>query len=138
MKSVLSYDLIGFVSPRLLQLTTSRNHRAENSKLQKAQHCAAGLILGKPRSMLTTLHLLPVNARIEYKVSVLCYNTLHSSMPSYLKDLFNSNIPERAFRSQDSKLLIVPKSNLKTIGARAFTVTGPIIWNSLPPPPPFP
>ena len=105
-------------------------------KLQKAQNCAARLILSKPKSesaksMLRTLHWLPVRARIEYKISVLCYNTLHSSMPSYLKDL-NSYVPERVLRSQDSKLLIVPKSNLKTFGDRAFTVAGPIIWNSLP------
>ena len=53
-------------------------------------------------------------------------------MPSYLKDLLNSYVPEKFLRSQDSKLFIIPKSNLKTFGDRAFTVTGPIIWNSLP------
>ena len=68
------------------------------SKLQKAQNCAARLILGKPRSesatsMLKTLHWLPVKARIEYKISGLCYNTLHSSMPPYLKDLLNFLCP---------------------------------------------
>ena len=56
----------------------------------------------------------------------------NSSIPSYLKDLLNFYVPDRVFRSQDSKLLIVPKSNLKTFGDRAFTVTGPIILNSLP------
>ena len=106
-------------------------------KILKLQNCAARLILGRPRSesatsMLRTLHWLPVKAKIEYKIPVLCYNTLHSSMPSYLKDLLNSYGPERVLRSQDSKLLIVPKSYLKTFGDRAFTVTGPIIWNSLP------
>ena len=45
-------------------------------------------------------------------------------MPSYLKDLFNSYVPERVLRSQDSK------SNLKTFGDRALIiVTGPIIFN---------
>ena len=56
-------------------------------------------------------------------------------MASYLKDLNNSYVPKRVLRSKDSKFLIVvlvPKSNLKTFGDRAFTVTGPIIWNSLP------
>ena len=81
--------------------------------------------------MLASLHWLPVKARVEYKMLVLCYNTLQSSMPSYLKDLLNSYVLERVLRSQDSKLLIVPKSNLKTFGDRAFTVTDPIIWNSL-------
>ena len=42
MKFILSYDsenigyLSGFVSPRLLQLTASRNHRAENFEATKS------------------------------------------------------------------------------------------------------
>ena len=106
------------------------------SKLQKAQNCAARFILGKPRSesatsMLRTLHWLSVKVRIEYKISILYYNTLLSSMPLYLKVLLNSYVPERVLGSEDSKLLIIPKSNLKTFGDRAFTVTDPIFWNSL-------
>ena len=106
-------------------------------KLQRAQNCAARLVLSKPRSesstsMLRTLHWLPVRARIEYKIAVLCYSTIQTSMPSYLKDLLNSYVPPRVLRSQDSKLLILPKSNLKTFGNRAFVVSGPLIWNSLP------
>ena len=64
-------------------------------------------------------------------VHKLLKQALHSCMPSYLKDLPSSYIPERVLRSQDSKLFIVPKSNLKTFGDRAFIVTGPIIWNYL-------
>ena len=145
MISVLSYDSVktlvtSLVLSRLDYCSSLLAGIAKQKilKLQKAQNCAERLILGRPRSetsaksMLRTLHRLPVKARIEYKISVLCYNTLHSSMPSYLKDLFTSYVPERVLRSQDSKLLIVPKSNLKTFGDRAFTVTGPIIWNPLP------
>ena len=144
MKSILSYDSVKtLVSSLVLSRLDYCNSllagitEQKNLNLQKAQNCAARLILGRPRSenaklMLRTLHWLPVKARIEYKISVLCYNTLHSSMPSYLKDFFNSYVPERVLRSQDSKLLIVPKSNLKTFSDRAFTVTCPIIWNSLP------
>ena len=106
-------------------------------KLQKAQNCAARFIFSRPRSesaksMLKTFHWLPVKARIEYEILVLCCNTLHSSTPSYLKDLLNSYVRERVLRSQDSKLLIVPKSNLKTFGDRAFTATAPTISNSFP------
>ena len=144
MKSILSYDSVKtLVTSLVLSRLDYCNSlpagitEQKNSKQQKAQNCAVRLILRKPRSesatsMLKTLHWLPVKARIKYKISVLCYNTLHSSMPSYLKDLLNSYVPERVLRSKDSKLLIVPKSNLKTFGHRAFTVTGPIIWNSLP------
>ena len=101
-------------------------------KLKKSTNCAARLILGRPRSesaksMLGAFHWLPVKARIEYTISVLCYNTLHSTMPPNLKDLLKSYVPEKALRSQDSKYFIVPKSNLKTFGDMAFTVTGPVI-----------
>ena len=144
MKSILSYDSMKpLVTSLVLSLLDSCNSLLAGIteqtilKLQKAQNYVARLILGRPRSesaksILKTLHWLPVKARIEYKISVLRYNTLHSSMPSYLKNLLNSYVPERVLRSQDSKLLIVPKSNLKIFGDRAFTVTGPIIWNSLP------
>ena len=144
MKSILSYDSVKtLITPLVLSRLDYCNSllagitEQKISKLQKAQNCAAWLILGKPgsgsaKSMLRTLHSLPLKAKIEYKIPVLCYNTLHSSMPSYVKDLLNFYVPERVLRSQDSKLLIVSKSNLKTFGDRAFTVTGPIIWNSLP------
>ena len=141
MKSILSYDSVkrlitSLVLSRLDYCNSLLAQSRKFQKLQKAPNCAARLVLGKLRSesatsMLTTLHWLPVKARIKYKISVLCYNTLHSSMPSYLKDLLNSKVLERVLRSQDSKLLIVPKSKLKTFGDRAFTVTDPIIWNSL-------
>ena len=52
-------------------------------------------------------------------------------MPLYLKDL-DYYVPERDLRSQDPKLFIVPKPNLKTNGNMVFTVTGPFIWNTLP------
>ena len=132
----LTYSIGDFVSPRLLQLIARRNHGAKKFKATKCTKnwAAAKLILGKPRSesatsMLRTPHWLTVKARIEYKFSVLCYNTLQSSMPSYLKYLRNLYVPESVLRS---KLLIVPKSNLKTFGDTAFNVTGPIFWNSLP------
>ena len=144
MKSILSYDSLNtlvtslilsrldYSNPLLARITGQKI-----SKLQKAQNCAARLILGRPRSesatsMLRTLHWLPAKARIEYKISVLYYDTLLSPMPLYLKYRFNSYVPDRVIVSEDSKLLIIPKFNLKTFGDRAFTVTGPIIWNSLP------
>ena len=58
------------------------------AKLQRMQNSAARLVLCKPRRESTTpflkiLHWLPVKARIEYKVSTLCYQYLNSvTMPS--------------------------------------------------------
>ena len=110
MKSILSYDSVKtLVTSLVLSCLDYCNSLLAGitvqkiSKLQKAQYCAARLVLGKPRSetsMLQTLHWLPVKARIEYKISVLCYNTLQSSMPSYLKDFLNFHVPERVLRFQ--------------------------------------
>ena len=117
MKSILFYDSVktlitSLVLSRLDYCNSLLAGTTEQkiSKLKKAQICAARLIFGKPRSesttsMLKTLHWLPVKARIEYKISLLCYITLHSSMPSYLKDLLKSYVHERVLRSQDFKLI---------------------------------
>ena len=40
--------------------------------------------------------------------------------------------PVRSLRSSDSRLLVVPKSKLVSAGDRAFSVTAPKLWNSLP------
>ena len=114
MKSILSYDSVKTLVTSLVlsRLDCSNSLLAEIIgqkilKLQKAQNCAARFILGRPKSesaksMLRTLPWLPVKARIENKISVLHYNTPHSSMPSCLKDLLNSYVSERVLRSQES------------------------------------
>ena len=95
------------------------------AKLQRIQNSAARLVLRKPRResatpLLKILHWLPVKARIEYKVSTLCYQCLNSvAMPSYLCEL-QTYKPTRTLRSQDSSLLVVPQFSLNTYGKRSF------------------
>lgn len=106
-------------------------------KLQKAQNCAARLILGKSKfesstQMLKTLHWLPVKARIEYKIAVFCYSSIKTTAPTYISELLSPYVPPRALRSQDSGLLVEPRCNLKTFGDRSFRKIGPTLWNSLP------
>ena len=70
------------------------------AKLQRIQNSAARFVLRKPRrksaprremALLKILHWLPVKARIEYKISTLCYQCLNSvAMPSYLCELFQT------------------------------------------------
>ena len=60
------------------------------AKIQRTQNSAARLVLRKPRRestspLLKILHWLRVKARIEYKVSTLCYQCLNSvTVPPYL------------------------------------------------------
>ena len=47
--------------------------------------------------------------------------------------LFCKNLYELIINKSSSKrLLVVPRYNLKTYGRRAFSVNGPMLWNSLP------
>ena len=59
------------------------------NRLQKVQNSAARLVLkAKKRDhvtpLLKTLHWLPVEARIQYKLSLLCHNFFFDSLPSHI------------------------------------------------------
>ena len=67
-------------------------------RLQRVQNNAAHLVLGRrgrdhAKPLLKSLHWLPVRARIEYKISTLCYRSRDSSAPAYLSDLLYINLP---------------------------------------------
>ena len=104
------------------------------AKLQRIQNSAARLVLRKPRResatpLLKILHWLPVKARIEYKVSTLCYQCLNSvTMPSYLCELLRPYTQYRTLRSQGSSLLVVPRFSLNTFGKISFSLFGPATW----------
>jgi len=58
-------------------------------KLQRVQNNAARIVLQAPRqsdvsSLLRTLHWLPVEQRIDYKLAMLTFKTQQTSYPHYL------------------------------------------------------
>ena len=83
-------------------------------------------------SVLETLHWLPIPARIEYKVAVLVYKALHDQAPAYIKDMLIPYVPSRQLRSSGTGLLKEPRVRTKQYGARAFSVSAPRLWNTLP------
>src|SRR6218665_960612 len=92
------------------------------------------VLLLKPQnitSVLKKLHWLKIPERIEYKVISLTYNTLQSSQPSYLRQLFTIQ-PPRSTRSSSTLTLLRPSvtSSLK-FSNRSIAV--PPLWNKLPP-----
>ena len=105
-------------------------------KLQRVQNCLARVVLRAPRfspslPLLKQLHWLPVNYRIQFKLSTLTYRALAIHQPPYLASLLHfSNIP-RQLRSSTSQQLSIPRTKLN-LGKRAFSVAAPIIWNELP------
>ena len=82
--------------------------------------------------LLKSLHWLPVQQRIEYKVLLLCFKAIHGLAPDYLSSLLTQHVPIRCLRSGYQKLLTVPRTKSKTYGVRAFSSAAPRLWNSLP------
>lgn len=107
--------------------------------LQRVLHAAARLVDElKPNDHVTaalkTLHWLPVKQRIEYKVCLLMHKVCVSQAPAYMSDMVTacSSVPERTrLRSSSSRDYIVPRT-IRKLGERAFSVSGPLLWNALP------
>ena len=108
-------------------------------RLQVLQNAAARLIAGARRydhitPILQSLHWLPVRERILYKVSMLVHRCLSGNAPQYLTTLLNplrNSTRPWSLRSNATNQLITPRTRTN-LGARAFSVAGPTIWNSLP------
>jgi hypothetical protein len=103
---------------------------------QLVQNTAARLLTGTKRRehitpVLKSLHWLPVEYRIKFKILLLTYKAVNGMAPSYLKDLLVPYQPSRALRSQNSKLLVVPRVSKSTVGGRAFSYQAPALWNQL-------
>ena len=82
------------------------------------------------------LHWLNVPERIEYKLAVMIRRCLEDKAPTYLSDYC---IPVTAVSSRhlhvrpvNQHQLTVPRCRRITFGHRAFSVAGPMVWNSLP------
>ena len=78
------------------------------------------------------LHWLPVEQRVKYKILLFVFKSINGMSPIYLSDLLQKYQPARSLRSSNKGLLNVPKHKLKSYGSRAFSVSGPVLWNSLP------
>ncbi|GFS19395.1 reverse transcriptase-like protein [Elysia marginata] len=81
-------------------------------KLQRVQNNAATLVLGincfekiDSKEILIRLHWLPIKARVDYKIALLCFNGLNSRSPDYVRDLLRSHAPTRSLRSSETSLL---------------------------------
>ena len=107
-------------------------------KLQRVQNNAARLVLRVPRSdhispHLRSLHWLPIEARITYKIALTTYRAINLSGPPYLSELISIYTPARSLRSSSDTLkLNPPPTHTRTFGERSFSFAAPSIWNSLP------
>ena len=108
--------------------------QANIHKLQRVQNVIAKLVCAsnaRSSDALCSLHWLPINQRIKFKLASLTFKLLQHQSPSYLASLITPYMPSRALRSQGQQLLAKP--HVKTaIGSRALRVAAPAVWNSLP------
>ena len=86
---------------------------------------------GSTTELLKQLHWLPVEQRINFKLCLLVYKSLHKQAPSYLSNLHVPYCPGRDLRSANKELLTESVSN-SWYGDRAFSRCGPKLWNALP------
>ena len=82
--------------------------------------------------VLASLHWLPIQLCIDFKVLLITFKALNGLAPPHLKDLLHLYIPARTLRSQKAGLLIVLRVGKCTVGGRAFSYRAPLLWNDLP------
>jgi hypothetical protein len=109
----------------------------EISKLQRIQNTAARLVNRSKKSehitpILRKLHWLPIKLRINYKILLITYKALNGIAPDYISNLLTPYKPARSLRSSGQNLLFTPNSNTATYGDRAFSISAPKLWNTLP------
>ena len=110
----------------------------QHQRLQKMFNIAARILTLTPPSedietvLLETLHWLPVEQRIQYKILLLTFKVLHGLAPQYLSELLKLQVTERDTRQTDTNRLHQPVMNTRTLGDRAFVAAAPTLWNSLP------
>ena len=105
--------------------------------MQHVQNFSARLITGSYRydhitPVLKSLHWLPVEQRIRYKIAVLGFKCVNGSPHGYLQNLVELYTPRRTLRSSSDKLtLSIPK--VRTLyGERSFRYHCAVEWNTLP------
>ena len=80
---------------------------------------------------LMKLHWLPVDKRIEYKLLIYTYKSLHGLAPAYLCKLVVPYEPRRVLRSAESSLLTVPPGKPGKYGSISVVRASANLWNSL-------
>ena len=78
---------------------------------------------------------LDISQRVQYKLGVTVHRCLQNKAPQYLMDYCTrtSDVSSRQrLTSANRHQLMIPRHCRSTFGCRAFSVAGPIEWNSLP------
>ena len=107
-------------------------------KMQRIQNWAAKVVLCRDRYSSSTdalikLHWLPIKERIDFKILCIIFKCLNKMAPPYLESKIKKKTFTRNTRaSTRGTMLEVPFVRKSTFAARAFSVYGPELWNTLP------
>ena len=83
--------------------------------------------------LLISLHWLPINARREYNLTVICHSFFLGLSHIYMSELLSVCTPKRNLcSSSDNGILCIPKLRTKTFWHRSFSFAATTIWNYLP------
>jgi len=116
-------------------------HEVHLRQLQRVLNAAARLIVRKRKYdsisaiIRDVLHWLPIRQRVDFKLCVTVFNSLHNLSSNYLstiRQLVAENPSRRHLLSAARGDLAVPATRTIRYGPRSFAVAGPSTWNSLP------
>ena len=129
-----------FIASQIDYCNSLMNGLPENliKKLQRVQNTAARLVFNLRKyehitPALVTLHWLPVKYRIEFKTLLIVFKGLHGKAPTYIQEMTIPSKSKRySIRSNEERVLKVPKFKHDTFGKRTFAVYGSLAWNCVP------
>ena len=107
------------------------------NRLQKIQNSVARIVTRTSRSshitpVLKSLHWLPVQYRINFKLCCITHRALSLKEPYYLNSLLINRLNSHSLRSSSFNPLTLPIFNKKSNGFRSFAHAAPFLWNHLP------
>ena len=114
----------------------AKNEVLQTIFLFKIQNNAARLVLrlrkfDRISHVLKHLHWLPITFRLQYKLILIVCKCIQGVGPSYLCSRIRNYVPARNLRSGNQFLLKTECCRTK-YGERAFSYSGPKLFNSLP------
>ena len=107
------------------------------NRLQKIQNSVARIVIRTSRSsyitpVIKSLHWLPVQYRINFKVCCITHGALSLEEPHFLNSLLINRLNSHSLRSSSFNPLTLPFFNKKSNSFRSFAHAAPFLWNHLP------
>ena len=110
-------------------------------KLERVNNCSARLICKALKcanitSLFYDLHWLPVSSRIEYKIALVCFNSVSGTASPYLlflvQLLYTSLSCFISTSAVDTRIFRVPRMGRRSLKDRAVKFIGPVVLSSRP------